>query len=178
MIARRTVLVFVLPVVFAASTSAAVTPTTWSSKDMSAAMRTLGYPKPHALKLTCRGHVAFRCVALYRHHRHRVFYALGQATGGWICAGKSVLACGVLQHGFVPTHVFAANGGGQGSAEFAAVGYIEIKYGVSNPVATHPCASTSALKWSCDYAIATVTISFKKTRAGYILSASAGPSTP
>jgi hypothetical protein len=151
---------------------------------MKTAVRGLGYPKPHAKKLSCRGQGAatspgrfssFRCIATYAHHRRRVFYVEGQGLGGWICAGARLATCKVLRHGFVTTSQAAFDGGAAGSASLAARGFVEDRYSVAYTVVTHPCTQSGSSSWTCGYAVAAgdaeVTVSLKTVTTGFVVAA-------
>lgn len=147
----------------------------WSVKDMKAAVRALGYPKPHPTKLACRGTTTFRCVATYRHHRRRVFYAQWQSMGGWLCAGAKVSNCKLLRHGFIPT----ADTGGSlpGAAQFASRGYMAIHYNDPQPFVASPCPqtgvpSTWTFCYKLDVGSVSVTITLKRVKTGYVTTAS------
>lgn len=151
-------------------TSAAGASASWTVKDMKAAVRALGYPKPHPTKLACRGKTMYRCVATYRHGR-RVFYAQWQSMGGWLCAGKKASICTLLRHGFVPT----ADTGGSlpGAAQFAARGYMTIHYNDPQPVVSSPCPQSSAPStWTFCYKLdvgsISVNITLKRVKTGYV----------
>lgn len=166
-------------VVFWSGAALAATPSVaWSKKDIQTAMRGLGYPKPHPKKLTCKtaSGEAFRCVATYRHNRHRRFVTGGVALGGWLCAGKSVSSCNTLRHGFVATDQLGSTGELEGAAEFAARGYMDVRYGIAFPNRAGPCTGSGA-SWTCSYYLSdtetvAVTVALKKVKGGYVTSAS------
>jgi hypothetical protein len=144
---------------------------------MGAAIRALHYPKAGALKETCRGRTTFKCVATYRHRRHRVFYAQWQGLGGWLCAGTKT-TCKPLRHGFVPTARAAFNGGPAGTAELAARGYMGNHYGIFDPNVSSPCSKTGPSSWACGYyntdtSTVTVTVTLKSAKGGYVLTGAA-----
>lgn len=175
---------------FAASSAAASsTPSVaWSKKDMTTAVRGLGYPKPHSKRLVCKGlgasaggrHTAYRCVATYTHRRHRRFVIGGEAMGGWLCGGKKLASCAPLKHGFVTNTQLSQDDLGELSAAagFASRGYLQMKYRVSTTYPKGSCSQAGASAWSCPYnwtndSTMTVTVSFKHAKGGYAISATA-----
>lgn len=169
------VAVVMLGFAFAAPASAQGPVVVWSKKDMTTALRAIGYPRPHARKLTCSGHTSFRCVALYRHHRRRVFRTQGRGEGGWICAGKRVATCKILRHGFVTTA--NASLGLEGASEITSTGYLQDRYGVINTYRAGPCSQTDSTAWSCPYhwtgdSTLVVTVAFRHAQGGYVTTAS------
>lgn len=169
------------------SAVAATTPTVaWSKKDIQAAAKALGYPKPHPRKLSCKGqgdgsggrYVSFRCTATYRHHRHTRFVIGGAALGGWLCAGKKLAACKPLRRGFVATDQLGSAGPLQGAAELATRGYMNVHYGVTIPNRSGPCTGAGRT-WTCGYYITDtqtvdVTATLKRAKGGYLIAASTG----
>jgi len=175
---KVTLLVAATCLVFAASASAGAS-VPWTLKDMKTAVRGIGYPRAHAKKLSCRGQgsattagtfTSFRCVATYAHHRRRVFYIAGDGEGGWLCAGKTATACGLLRHGFVTTSQVAADQSMGAAADLAARGYMQNHYGSYQ--ALHFCQAAGSSTWSCPFAQATVTITFKAATGGYVTTGS------
>lgn len=170
--------VAVLAALVLAAPAAAATP----RKDMAAAMRALHYPKAEALKVGCRkAGPRFRCKALYRHNRHRVFYAAwASALGGragWICAGRKAAACKTLRHGFIPNSQIKVNGSVEFSADQAAQGYMSIFHNTNVTYAGSGCTTTTrpstwtfCFAWTNNTSIG-VTIHMAKTRSGYVTSA-------
>jgi hypothetical protein len=161
----------ILSLLFAAFlfVSAASAATVSQAGSMATAARALRYPRPGALKLTCHGLSSFKCVATYPRHRKRVFYAKWQGGGGWVCAGAKIATCKVLRHGFITTSQ-AANT--SQAAELAVFGYIANTY--PNAQKTSACGYT-AMSASCGYQLpsgpATVTVTLKQVKAGYITTA-------
>jgi hypothetical protein len=155
----------------------------WAKSKMLTALRALGYPKPHPLKLTCKdppqgrdvGIASFACTATYKHHVRRRFVAAGQGEGGWLCAGKTLAGCKLLRRGFVTTAAAAVYPSLSGAAQIAAEGYLadhdQFPYQV-----VHFCTQASASSWSCPFLVnnapVTVTISLKKAKGGYVVSGS------
>lgn len=164
--------------------SAAGPAVSWSVKDMKTAVRGLGYPKPHAKKLVCRGlgtaaggqFDSFRCVATYTHHKRRVFYTAGRGEGGWLCAGKTATACGLLRHGFLTTAAASVYPSLAGAAGVSAEGWLA-DHGKSPFQVVHFCEATTPTTFSCPFTVnnvtVTVTIGLKKTTGGYVVSGSA-----
>jgi hypothetical protein len=156
---KRTIVIGVAALVFAATASAATPTGGWTKPDMKTAIRGLGYPKPHPKKLGCKaaGSTAFRCVATYRHHRHRRFVIGG--TGVWLCTGKTLDGCNWLHHGFVTSTQLEQHYAGHlaTAALFAARGYMAIKYGITYTVVAPGGGQTGP----------------KQTRGGYVVSATA-----
>lgn len=162
----------------AASASASGPTVAWTRTDMTTALRAIGYPKPHPKKLACKGigpadatgaHTSYRCVATYKHHRHARFYAGGAAEGGWLCAAKTLAGCKFLRKGFVTTGALTADGSMGAAADLAARGYMQAHYGTYT--VTHFCEQTSSSTFSCPFSTATVTITFKQAKGGYITTA-------
>lgn len=157
----------------AASTSAAGPNVPWSTKDMKTAIRAIAYPKPHPKKLACKGSGAttsgefasFRCVATYRHHRHHRFSIEGQGEGGWLCAGKTLATCQLLRRGFLTSQAVNIQGMGP-SVDLAARGYMANKYGAYQ--AKGFCKQTTSSTWTCQFVEATVTLTVKAARGGYV----------
>jgi hypothetical protein len=87
--------------------SAAGPVVSWTVKDMKAAVRALGYPKPHPTKLACRGHkgqfTSFRCVATYRHRAPRLLRAVASRWAAGCAPAETLTGCKLLRRGFVPT---------------------------------------------------------------------------
>lgn len=151
----------------------------WTRKDMTTAVKALRYPKPGARRLACRGlatpdtigrFASFRCIATYRHHRRRVFYIAGQGEGGWLCAGTKLAGCKLLRRGFV-TAAQVNTEGLDGAADLAARGWMTNHYGAYQ--VTHLCKATGTFSWSCAFSAATITVSMKAAKGGYLLSATA-----
>ena len=153
----------------AAASAGSVQP--WTRHNMTAAVRAVGYPKPHPRKLSCRkAGAGFNCVAVYR--RKRRFYIQGAALGGWLCAGTRPSTCRILRHGFAagPT-----SGDPHGAADLAAQGYMGWKYNDPVPVVKAPCVTTGQLVWTCQYAgesaPVTVTVRLKVAKGGWVVTA-------
>jgi hypothetical protein len=170
--------------IFAATAAAGVNPVA-SKKYMTAAIRALGYPKPHPKTLACKGlgqgvdgsYSTFRCTATYRGSRRR-FVTQTKQVGGWLCAGKTLAGCKLLKRGFVAmphttdSNVFA------GTASMAARGWMGNHYPIPLPNPNRQCpeAGGSGMKWtSCwyvsDTSYAAVTITLKGAKGGYLISA-------
>lgn len=181
---RSTVIGVLAVLIWSAAASAAPT-VAWTKKDMKTAVRAIGYPKPHPKKLACKGVGAadttgrfssFRCTATYKHHSHRRFVIAGQGEGGWLCAGRTLMGCKLLRHGFVTTAETAD--GLEGSAELAAVGYMQNRYGITSPYRTGLCTQAGATAWTCGYkttdtSAVNVTITFKRVKGGDTFTAAA-----
>ena len=137
---------------------------TTAGKDMAAAMRALHYPKTGALKVGCHTvgttSGSFHCKATYKHHHTRWFYAKWAVEGGWVCAGTRLTGCRTLRHGFTRT---ATND----AADLAARGW---DGNTGQP--TGFCQPAGTLKWACGFTTGTVTITMKKARGGYTITAS------
>lgn len=145
---------------------------TWTKADMVAAVRALGYPKPHARKVTCKAvGPAFRCNATYR--RKRVFYAQGQGPGGWLCAGAKLSACKTLPRGFLAKDAIPAGLTLDAMVSTSAVGYIQDKYGIASGSTqrSQGCTPAGTNTWTCPftYPSATITITYKTARGGWIV---------
>lgn len=166
--------------VFAGTAAAAGTPVAWTKKDMTTAIRAIGYPKPHAKKLACAGlgmrdtagrYTSFRCVATYTHHRRRVFYTAGIGEGGWLCAGKTAAGCKLLRRGFVTTAEVAVQSSLGGVADTAARGYL-VDHDMFPYQVVHFCQQDGSA-WSCPFTVnnqpVTVTISLAKAKGGYVV---------
>lgn len=167
--------------VFAASASAAGT--AWTRKDMTAALKALGYPKPHPVRLACQGASTqvsltswspVRCVATYRHHRRRVVSAQWRGGGGWICAGAKPATCKILRRGFVPGDI--AGGQPDGAAALAAVGYMANHYDAPQPYRySGTCPAATPPAYSRCYALDTggveVVVTIKPVKVGYVFTA-------
>ena len=169
----RTAIVVAACLATLSGVASAASPTAWTSKDMTAAVKALRYPKPGAVKVTCRpvGH-AFRCAAIYRRKpRTRRFYAEGTALGGWICAGPTVATCKLLRRGFVAASM--APYGVAAEASVSASGYAENKYGVSSTERSASCTPAGTLAWSCPFTApaATITVTYKPVKGGWLVSA-------
>jgi hypothetical protein len=166
----RTLIVIVVALAF---TGMAAGATGSLRQDMQTAVRALNYPKAGALKVSCHGASTYRCVATYRHHRHRVFYAswhyeFGQV--GWICAGPSAANCKLLRRTFV-TNARA----GDGTAEMASRGYMAIHYNDPQPYIGQDCPKKPAPVYTFCYAgnnntSFAVYVTLKKVKTGYIVS--------
>lgn len=182
---RLTTMIACAALVFAASAEASTPTVAWTKKDMTTAIRGLGYPKPHPRKLTCKGlgvpdtvnrYPEFRCVATYRHHRHRRFYTAGRAQGGWLCAGKTVAGCRLLRRGFVTSLEIARLGSQAATAGESAKGYL-INHDQFPYQVVHFCTLSDASTYSCPFSVndvpVTVTMTFRKASGGYVTSASA-----
>lgn len=154
--------------------AAGATQATWTARNMATAAKALGYPKPHARRVTCRGKTTFRCVATYR--RRRVFYAAWMGySSGWLCAGKTRSSCVMQRRGFIPT---AAASSLSRAAELAARGYMAFKYDTPDPYVYAPCTKAGFTAYQCGYKwtnnqVITVTVSFKQAKGGYTMTASA-----
>lgn len=174
----------VAALLFAVSSATAAGPNVpWTAKDMKTAIRAVGYPKPHPVKLACKGlgtqdssgrFAAFRCTATYRHSIRRRFYIQGKGEGGWLCAGKTLTTCKVLPRGFVPSSQFTY--GVQGAAEVASTGYMQNTYGIGAPSRTGPCTQSTSSAWTCGYwstdtTKVDVTVTVKPAKGGYAVSA-------
>jgi hypothetical protein len=188
---RRLGIVIVLAAVFTATAAATAGSPRWSARGMIIAMRGLGYPTPHALKLSCKGlgtgtegrYAYFLCKATYRHSAPRRFVAAGHSVGGWVCAEKPGAGyCIPLRHGFVVmTHTKAANEL-KARAVLAASGYVENHYGIANASPSGPCVqkASDGTKWTCPYLsnrgpVMEITISLKAARGGYITTGTTAP---
>lgn len=171
---RKLLVVAMIALTFLAGSAVAASRSTgWTKRerDMTTAVKALGYPKPHPKTLTCKGTTAFRCKAVYRHHTVKRFAATWQGEGGWICAGTKVSTCKLLRHGY-------ATGQAAAVAELAAQGWFENKYKIPQPFVSSPCTQTGTLTWQCgwyvtDTSAATVTLVLKAVKGGYLTSASA-----
>lgn len=156
--------------------TAAAAPT---GKTMASTVKALHYPKPGAKTVACRNSGAgYKCKAVYRHHRRRVFYAEWANSGGWVCAGKTLIGCKVLRHGFVSKATearYAQYGGLSAYAGISSTGYLENKY-QATPNAVSPCAADGNLSWSCAYSVTsgdvTVKISYRPVKTGWLITGS------
>jgi hypothetical protein len=101
----------------------------------------------------------------------------GEAAGGWLCAGKTIRACAVLRHGFIPNAQAQGEqrfGGFPNLADLASTNYLQIHDGLTDPDGPTlvPCPNSGTMAWSCSYntptGAITVTISFKKATGGWI----------
>ena len=183
---RAALAVIVGFLVFTDSSAAASPNVAWTGKDMKAAIHALGYPKPHAKKLTCKGlgaadaggrHSAFRCVATFKGGRHRAFYTEGKGLGGWICAGAKLATCQLLKRGFVSASQVALDGSIEGAAEVAARGYVQNRYDTFDTYPAGLCTQKGPRAWSCGYKLdtgtITVTITLSSVKSGYVVVAAA-----
>ena len=178
---RNVCLTLICAAAVSASTATAAGPA-WTPKDMKTAIHALGYPKPHPKKLSCKGLGAasggrfdsFRCVATYRLHHRRVFYTAGRGEGGWLCAGKTAAACGLLKRGFVTSADVARLQSMGAAADLAARGYLMNRGETYTPV--HFCQQAGG-SWVCPFTVngtpVTVTITFKGAKGGFVLTGSA-----
>jgi len=174
---KWTILSLAVALVAATSASAAGANMPWTKRDITAAVRAIGYPKQHAKTVACTGSGAsmggfasFRCVAAYKHHRRRSFYIEGQGEGGWLCAGATLAGCKLLGHGFITTSSVKVQGLGA-SADLAARGYMTDKFGSYQ--AQGFCKQTTSSTWSCPFVGETVTLRLKKATGGYVTGATA-----
>ena len=164
----------------------------WHPKDMEIAIRALGYPRPHPRTLSCKGqghntygrYASWKCHATYAHGKPRTFVMGGEAAGGWLCGGKTLRSCRLLQHGFI-TNSWAQEeqqfGGFASVASLVSFTYLQSHDGIDDPVGTDtPCPQSGTAAWSCSYNTPsgeiTVTISFKKAKGGWITTGSASTS--
>lgn len=181
---KLTLVLLAASLFFAATATAAGPSVGWSKKDITTAMRGLGYPRPHPKKLTCSsitGSEAYKCVATYAHHRRRRFVTGGVAQGGWLCAGKTLAACNTLRHGFVATDQLSGSTADavHGAAVIASRGYMKIRYQMPSPNQSAPCTGSGAT-WTCSYYVTdtstvAVTITLKTAKGGYVTAASTVP---
>lgn len=151
----------------------------WTRADMTAAAKAIGYPKPHAKKVACRGlggpdsanrYAAFHCVAIYtRKPAHRGFYITGRSQGGWLCAGARLATCKLLSRGFIAKDTITASI--NDAADLAARGWMTNRFGSYQP--TGFCQPAGALKWTCGFTTATVTLAMKTAKGGYTITAAA-----
>lgn len=180
---KTTLGVTLAALILAATASAAGPPVAWTKKDMTAAVRAIGYPKPHMRKLACKGvgpadsaggHTTFRCTATYRHHRRSRFYVGGRGEGGWLCAAKRLAGCKLLRHGFVTSAQIVTLQSLGAAADLAARGYLTNRDETYQVV--HFCEQTSSSAFACPFTVndssVTVTVSFKRAKGGYVISAS------
>lgn len=173
-------LVCALALVAVPSGSAATGPSTpWTTKDMTMAVKAVGYPRLHARKVTCHGlgtadgigrYLSFRCVALYARHRRARFYVGGLGEGGWLEAGKTPATERLLRKGFVPSATVATQGLAA-TADLAARGYMANRYGTYQ--AAGFCKQAGSSSWSCPFSMVTVTLTMKAAKGGYVTTASA-----
>lgn len=183
--ARTLTIVTVAAAVAASSVLAAGPSVPWTKKDMTTAIRAIGYPKPHPKKLACRGvgaidsagrFVSFRCIATYSNHRRRVFYTAGQGLpeSGWICAGPHPSPCKLLRKGFIPTAEANLQASQAGVAENVAKGYL-VNHNLFPYQVTRFCEQSSS-GWSCPFTVnaqpVTVTVNLKAAKGGYVTTAS------
>lgn len=155
----------------ATSLPAAAAATTGRAKTMAVAARAIHYPKAGALKVTCRGKASYRCVATYRHHRRRVFYARWDYYGGgWIDAGPKLATAKLLRNGF------ALPGDPAGISELAARGFMANHYNSPQPYVAYLCKQTATWTWTCGYKLdngtANISITLKKVKAGFVFTGS------
>jgi hypothetical protein len=159
---------------------------------MTTAIRGLGYPMAHPLRLNCKGldaatngrYTAFTCTEDYRYGIRRRFLMASHGVGGWLCAEKLKAAgyCVPLEHhGFVVmAHTNAAKAL-EARAELAANGYVGNRYGIADASPSSPCVqkASDATKWTCEYQknskVMEVTISLKAAKGGYITTGTAAP---
>jgi hypothetical protein len=179
-VVKVTLAVVAAAAVFASSAAAAGMPVPSTVKDMKTAVRGVAYPKPHPKKLSCKGQgpesgslfSAFRCVSTYKHHQRRVFFIQGQDEGGWLCAGKTLAGCKLLRKGFVTTQEVNRLESLGAAADLAARGYLDNHGLTYQPV--HFCQQAGTV-WACPFTVnntqVTVTVSLKKARGGYVISA-------
>lgn len=167
-------------------------PVLWSTRGMTTAIRGLGYPVAHPLRLNCKGlgaatngrYTSFLCTAHYRHGIFRRFLTASHGVGGWICAEKpgAGYCVPLMHHGFVVmAHTNATDVLGA-RAELAANGYVENRYGIADASPSSPCVekASDGTKWTCEYegnrgTVMEVTISLKAARGGYITTGTAAP---
>ena len=150
---------------------------TVSTKVMVEGLKAIQYPVARPKRLTCRGlgtavkgrYTSFRCVAVVKHRRRR-FYTRAVAKGGWLCAGKASSGCAVLKRGFFPTS--AADN--QGWQEIAVAGWLQAHRVKASRGVAISCTSlrspmTCTLRKNPPV---TVVLTYQKTRAGYVETAS------
>jgi hypothetical protein len=126
---------------------------------MNTMLKAVHYPQAHLRKLNCTGlgpssngrYGSFRCVARWRPHGRKVFYAAGAGVGGWLCAGTSVADCKVLELGYA-----AKTGPAETPydvAKLAAQGYLQNHFHHIDAPSPRirPCGQTSTNTWACDY---------------------------
>jgi len=171
-----------LALIAVASGSAATRPSTpWTPKAMTMAVKAVGYPRPHAKRVTCRGlgvadsagrFSGFRCVAIYRRRPTRRVFYMAATLGGWLCAGPRLATCKTLRHGFVATDM--APYGVAAEASVSASGYAENKYGVTSTERSASCTPAGTLSWSCPFTApaATITVTYRPVKGGWLVSAS------
>jgi hypothetical protein len=126
---------------------------------MKTMLRNVHYPRAHLRRLSCTGlgassngrYGSFRCVARWRPHGRKVFYAAGAGVGGWLCAGTSVAGCKVLELGYAARARPDATP--YGVAKVAAQGYLQNHFHrLDAPSPTiRPCRQTATNVWTCDY---------------------------
>lgn len=153
----------------------------WTPREMRAGVKALAYPKPHPLKVTCRGagaaagnlYTAFRCKATYRHHRNRTFAIASGFEGGWICAGRHLNGCRVLAKGFLGSSQITRWGGLEAAAGYTATGYIQRHYSSVQPQSGSPCSPIGSTRYQCAYSTpaVTVTVTYKRVTGGWLVTA-------
>ncbi|HET6916469.1 MAG TPA: hypothetical protein VFH56_10320 [Acidimicrobiales bacterium] len=135
------------------------------------AARVLGYPKPGARKIMCKGGPVFRCKAVYRRTTRRFVLTVG-LEGGWVCAGRTPHTCHVLPKGFVPASWVTGWGGLEAAATYTADGYIQKHYDVT-PQQAGGCNPFGSNAYTCAYSTPSVivTVTYKKVHGGWTVTA-------
>lgn len=177
---RTAIVAAVGALVFAGSAVASPANPSWTLTDMKAAVRAVGYPKPHPVKLGCKGlgaatsagYTLFRCTARYRHQVRRRFFIEGQGEGGWLCAGKTLDGCTLLRRGFVTNAQVTHDGSVAFAAQLASRGYMANVYQAPQPYVGHGCPMKTAPIYSFCYAgdnntTIAVNITMRKVKTGY-----------
>ena len=165
--ASFTIAVLIVVALYIVGSVKGATLDTVTPRFMARGLHAISYPV-RTRTVTCRsvgasGLAEFRCVAHITHRRQRRFVArMYGGDGGWICAGKTLGDCKLLQHGFYPAA--AATIGWQGNA---VAGWIGIKTGAYP--GQIPCTGTSS-PVTCD----NVVLTYRRVGPGYVMTAKQG----
>lgn len=182
------IIAFALPFLGGSADAGVFQGVAYSPSAMKTMLKAVHYPRTHLRRLSCTGfgsssngrYGSFRCVARWRPHGRKVFYAAGSGYGGWLCVGASVAGCKVLKHGY------AGMSGAQSTpydvARLAAQGYLQNHFHrLAAPPAIPPCSQTATNVWTCKYqsptAPAAIIITLTPVGGGWLIAgaASGGP---
>ena len=160
---------------------------------MKTMLKAVRYPRAPLRNLSCTGlgsgsngrYMSFRCVARWRPHGRKVFYAAGAGVGGWVCVGKSVAGCKVLEQGFAPK--IGAQSTPYDAAKLAAQGYLQNHFHRLDAASARirPCNQTATNVWVCDYQISgppeppvAIRITVTPVAGGWVLTGVSGGAPP
>lgn len=186
------IVVFLLPFLGGSAEAGVFQGVSYTPSAMKAMLKAVHYPRARERKLSCTGlgpssngrYGSFRCVAHWRPHGRKVFYAAGAGVGGWLCAGTSVAGCKVLELGYAAKTGPAATP--YDVAKLAAQGYLQNHFhriDAPSPM-IRPCRQTAANAWACDYQLSgppapsvAIRITLTPVAGGWVLTgaASGGP---